>query len=662
MKHIWPFYYLSSETLARVQANTIERPFVKGDVLLPQGQRSSYAYFLLSGSVERIQKGHPDHFEELLQESTCFGLASLLLDIPSHFEFRAHSDGIVYQVSLQLFQECLQNEQRFAVRIATALRDHRSVFSALDEFCLLLQTSSASNTVTLDSFVEHYKNTNPALHPKMNGSEIDFHAWSYALNRLPINITTTHNILLTRNLPPLYQNFKEQPSVPTRYRRRAIWQLSEGKSLVILRDRQTDLADFISNLCVHFIESQKLRRRFARSSLLPQIKRAAIGEISGPDMVTLEKQLPLTPEIWKSFLHLWPSSSIQLGFERLYDILVHHEDYLLHLEKDYRDFSSDLVEEWGRQILALLERENLNGNEYNIHIISSNTYSVRHCLSPWVHGQKDVILAWGQRTHPEIYGFFFVNPIDRLYALLPYYLRAHPKAEQAMLDLESTSGFYNLSADLFLGIDVNVINCDRLSISATDPILESFPARTIIVNIDYAFGRQAEDVLGCLITLFGERIQSINVMGKAGGLCGQRGDIMLAHHTLMERSDGIYQINNTGLSAKAISADSGREVFEGTVLTVYGTLLQNHSLLHYYRRFWNCIGLEMEGSFYARKVHRSQHIQILPAHIPCRFLYYMSDLPLQEGAQLSVDMSPWELIPPVYSITRAFLHSISEQK
>ena len=54
--------------LARVQANTLERPFVKGDVLLPQGQRSSYAYFLLSGSVERIQKGHPDHFEELLQE------------------------------------------------------------------------------------------------------------------------------------------------------------------------------------------------------------------------------------------------------------------------------------------------------------------------------------------------------------------------------------------------------------------------------------------------------------------------------------------------------------------------------------------------------------------------------------------------------------------
>ena len=137
---------------------------------------------------------------------------------------------------------------------------------------------------------------------------------------------------------------------------------------------------------------------------------------------------------------------------------------------------------------------------------------------------------------------------------------------------------------------------------------------------------------------------------------------MLADHILMERSDGVYQINNSGISADHLSRDSGRDVFEGTVLTVYGTLLQNHSLLHYYRRFWNCIGLEMEGSFYARKTHRSQHIGVLAPNIATRFIYYMSDLPLQEGSQLSVDMSPWELTPPVYAISRAFLLAISVQE
>ncbi len=38
------------------------------------------------------------------------------------------------------------------------------------------------------------------------------------------------------------------------------------------------------------------------------------------------------------------------------------------------------------------------------------------------------------------------------------------------------------------------------------------------------------------------------------------------------------------------------------VLTVPGTLLQDRNLLCFYKKLWNCVALEMEGSYYAREV------------------------------------------------------------
>ena len=147
-------------------------------------------------------------------------------------------------------------------------------------------------------------------------------------------------------------------------------------------------------------------------------------------------------------------------------------------------------------------------------------------------------------------------------------------------------------------------------------------------------------------------------MGKAGALTGSRGDILHAHSVLMERSDDIYSINNQGIDPKRLSKESGRLVHQGAVLTVQGTLLQNKTLLTYYKNFWHCIGLEMEGSFYARQIQRAQALGLIPQKTALRFLYFVSDLPLEEGENLSKDLSPHEFISPLYAITRTFLTQI----
>src|SRR5690606_3973006 len=125
----------------------------------------------------------------------------------------------------------------------------------------------------------------------------------------------------------------------------------------------------------------------------------------------------------------------------------------------------------------------------------------------------------------------------------------------------------------------------------------------LLVNVDYAFGQQAEEILANLLFVFGRRVRSVNVLGKAGGLTGERGDILLPAATLLQTNDELYPLPNRDLPEELLrELLPERAVHSGPVLTVAGTLLQDRTLLHFYRRIWKCVGLEMEGSFFARQL------------------------------------------------------------
>ena len=54
--------------------------------------------------------------------------------------------------------------------------------------------------------------------------------------------------------------------------------------------------------------------------------------------------------------------------------------------------------------------------------------------------------------------------------------------------------------------------------------------------------------------------------------------------------------------------------------------------------------------------------RFLSADIPIRFLYYVSDLPLDRTAGLSAHLSSIEGIPPLYAITRQIISDIFNQE
>lgn len=203
--------------------------------------------------------------------------------------------------------------------------------------------------------------------------------------------------------------------------------------------------------------------------------------------------------------------------------------------------------------------------------------------------------------------------------------------------------------------------------------------RHFIINMDFAFGAQAEGICRAVFSAFGHRIRSVSIMGKAGGIVGKRGDIQLASHVLMSKSSFIIEDNqdelrncrNDDLTKERLQELAGPRVsvFNGNVLTVTGTMLQNVRLLRYYQRVWGCVGMEMEGSYFARVIEDFHQQGITRPDMISRFAYYTSDLPLAasdakeagdggETETLSSPMTPLEGVPPLYAIARGILERI----
>jgi len=293
-------------------------------------------------------------------------------------------------------------------------------------------------------------------------------------------------------------------------------------------------------------------------------------------------------------------------------------------------------------------------------IISSNTHSVVNCVSPFLHSHREEILEWGRENVSEIYNASWQNPSDKLYAIAQHFFRDHPERKEERNQMNMKHGIFTLKETELTGIQVDLIDCSRLDPEHIDPFFKLPPNnkkhRRLIVNIDYAFGKQAEDILGNLLLLFGPSVRSVNACGKAGALQGNRGDLVINDFFVMHPNDLIAWVGNEGITKASLEQLApGRNVWQGGGVTVPGTLMQDRPLLHFYKRLYGCVSLEMEGSYYLRQVQRYVSLHHLKPDVATRFLYYVSDVPLQVESNLGVNLKYDEGIPPLYAITRALL-------
>ena len=108
----------------------------------------------------------------------------------------------------------------------------------------------------------------------------------------------------------------------------------------------------------------------------------------------------------------------------------------------------------------------------------------------------------------------------------------------------------------------------------------------------------------------------------------------------------------------------GLTVFDGAMITVLGTSLQNKDILDcFHDSTWNVIGLEMEGAHYQKAIQSASKIRgNISEDVEVRYAYYASDNPLKKGSTLASGGLGTTGVKPTYDITQRLLEQIFNQK
>ena len=144
-------------------------------------------------------------------------------------------------------------------------------------------------------------------------------------------------------------------------------------------------------------------------------------------------------------------------------------------------------------------------------------------------------------------------------------------------------------------------------------------------------------------------------MGKAGILEGGKGDIMIPTAHVFEGTADNYPFENAIKSKDFENSNLG--VYEGTMITVLGTSLQNKDILTYFSKSsWKAVGLEMEGAHYQKAIQAAAKIRKnIDPDVKLRYAYYASDNPLETGSTLASGSLGLDGVKPTYLITLEML-------
>jgi hypothetical protein len=214
-----------------------------------------------------------------------------------------------------------------------------------------------------------------------------------------------------------------------------------------------------------------------------------------------------------------------------------------------------------------------------------------------------------------------------------YYFESHPEEKKKKEAMEREAGIVTNTINHNTGVNVLVINMTKMS--KYNPSFNPRSNLHILVYIGFTFGKQSYDLIKNINLLLGKSLLSYTVVGKAGGLTGKRNDILVASRFFDEVSKNVMRANPAGISQSLLEQETSTKVHIGPMLTVSGTILQNKKMLLYYRHIEGCVGLEMEGAYIALSIKDSIEAGIVREDVSTRFIYYVSDLPLNSESTLA---------------------------
>jgi hypothetical protein len=523
--------------------------------------------------------------------------------------------------------------------------------------------------VSGDTLREALLSLRPEIYGSIAEEKVELNGLLYVIERLPVGIEECRFISLTSDEGYSKSHFKA--IVPPK-RKRNCYRIDEEQMNVEITRGRSDIYDILTHLTFIFIESHKIKDRV----LIDENGEITRDWVKLEQVIQQNKKLTLI-EREKAISHV--SNVLGRTFAEVIDIYdafgtATAPDRFLHViywlgklaieeatggPKRTITFSPILRERLGHHIHGEIWANNIknilkqNGLlERPIHIISANMHSVMNSVFATHLLQK----KFKDKTDFFIY--------EELSKAGNHELRAGIEEfalKSGMISIPDTSG---------TNIDVQLFDTDKIDFATT-----AFPQaalgedKPVIVVMDYAFGEQAYETIDELLKPFKEgknrtflNVVSVSIMGKAGILEGNKGDIMIPTAHINEGTGDNYPFKNE-LEA-AMFENEGIPVYSGAMITVLGTSLQNRDLLKFFNEStWGVIGLEMEGAYYQKAIQSASKIRkSINPDVKVRYAYYASDNPLETGSTLASGGLGTTGVKPTYLITIKILEQIFYNK
>ena len=504
---------------------------------------------------------------------------------------------------------------------------------------------------------------NPEIYGTMNNpNKIELDGLLYVLDRLPEGIEECAFIHLTSDEG--FHKASFTPIVPKK-RRRNCYRIDQHQMNIEVLLGRSEIYDILTHLTFLYIEADKIREiGFDMKELRPKriwniIEEVATGE---KKFTRKEKEtaiIHLSALLGRSFdetLAAYHKFGSDENPDRLFKIIYHLGQVSFNDKKGEREreihFSSILQErvghhlfgeKWANKLKEVLVKENLHQRPMNI--ISANMHSV-----------KNMIFANDALKRP--------CKTETDYSLYEE-ISNNKNLQDRILDHALSQGMIYIKDESGCNIDVQIIDLKKVNLKNTPFSKSNFSGEDILIVFDYAFGEQAFEIMDELLRPFEingqERklnVKSISIMGKAGILTGEKGDIMIPTSHIFEGTADNYPFENA-LKLEDFQ-DNELKAFEGSMVTVLGTSLQNKDILSYFMNTsWKSIGLEMEGAHYQKAIQVASKIRHhINEDLFLCYAYYASDNPLETGSTLSSGGLGLTGVKPTYLITLRILEKI----
>lgn len=509
----------------------------------------------------------------------------------------------------------------------------------------------------------------PEIYGSMNDPRsIELKGLEYVIERLPKGIESCHRIVMTAGEE--YEGTTFEKIIPPK-RRRLSYRISPSEMSFVITRGQSEIYDILTHITFLYVEAKKIQGKmrddYGQATVEWRMFEKNLDCVEGMCVQELDQALwnlslllgRNFDETKAAFNHLEKSRTESGGNNGLFHI-IHSLAELVDAEKDrekavivhFTPSLSNLIlnrlyaRHWAAGIKEKLF--SLGLQDRPLHVFSANLHSTVNLLYGYA--------AAGDGKSPE-------NPGD-LYEFIKQLREksgdVHKCAEEngcRMIHDESGSQ-----------IDCQLIDTLPLAEIPLHPALDIDRGRIksekpVILVMDYAFGEQAFELMDELLypwPVNGSQqplnTRSISVIGKAGILPGDKGDIMLATAHVLEGTPHNYIIDNDLTEA---DFDGSVNVFTGPLITVLGTSLQNrHVLQKFQLSTWKAVGLEMEGGHYQRAINAAIIRGHVAKGINIRYAYYASDNPLKSGQTLASGSMGEEGIKPTYLISKLILEKI----